>query len=188
MAKTKPSNKTKAKNTWCAFVFDGCFSYLSLPFLLLVLVFFPAELYEIFLSRAKERWKSFSETSSENDVEGEISWKLDSLLFTFTNPGSLTCSAAIAALWILVESAPSHSLLKCLLSYNKSVSERLNSIYYINKRCIEILHVLVHFQINVFSFWIPEIPGVSSHENFTWNMKKRNGETKLQYMLLLSSA
>lgn len=28
------------------------------------------ELYEIFLSRAKERWKSFSETSSENDAEG----------------------------------------------------------------------------------------------------------------------
>ncbi|XP_078202217.1 TBC1 domain family member 12 isoform X4 [Callithrix jacchus] len=28
------------------------------------------ELYEIFLSRAKERWKSFSETSSENDTEG----------------------------------------------------------------------------------------------------------------------
>ncbi|OXB53670.1 hypothetical protein ASZ78_013387 [Callipepla squamata] len=27
------------------------------------------ELYEIFLSRAKERWKSFSETSSENDAE-----------------------------------------------------------------------------------------------------------------------
>uniref|UniRef100_H3BE85 TBC1 domain family member 12 n=1 Tax=Latimeria chalumnae TaxID=7897 RepID=H3BE85_LATCH len=27
------------------------------------------ELYEIFLSRAKERWKSFSETGSENDVE-----------------------------------------------------------------------------------------------------------------------
>uniref|UniRef100_A0A8C3RPI2 TBC1 domain family member 12 n=1 Tax=Chelydra serpentina TaxID=8475 RepID=A0A8C3RPI2_CHESE len=27
------------------------------------------ELYEIFLSRAKERWKSFSETNSENDVE-----------------------------------------------------------------------------------------------------------------------
>ncbi|XP_055986425.1 TBC1 domain family member 12 isoform X2 [Sorex fumeus] len=28
------------------------------------------ELYEIFLSRAKERWKSFSETSSETDTEG----------------------------------------------------------------------------------------------------------------------
>ncbi|XP_060048234.1 TBC1 domain family member 12 isoform X2 [Erinaceus europaeus] len=28
------------------------------------------ELYEIFLSRAKERWKSFSEASSENDSEG----------------------------------------------------------------------------------------------------------------------
>ncbi|XP_030058904.1 TBC1 domain family member 12 [Microcaecilia unicolor] len=27
------------------------------------------ELYEIFLSRAKERWKSFSDTSSENDTE-----------------------------------------------------------------------------------------------------------------------
>ncbi|XP_050815360.1 TBC1 domain family member 12 isoform X1 [Gopherus flavomarginatus] len=27
------------------------------------------ELYEIFLSRAKERWKSFSETNSENDLE-----------------------------------------------------------------------------------------------------------------------
>lgn len=34
--------------------------------------FFPPELYEIFLSRAKERWKSFSETNSENDVEGVI--------------------------------------------------------------------------------------------------------------------
>ncbi|KAG8523616.1 TBC1 domain family member 12, partial [Galemys pyrenaicus] len=31
--------------------------------------FLPPELYEIFLSRAKERWKSFSETGSENDTE-----------------------------------------------------------------------------------------------------------------------
>lgn len=34
--------------------------------------FFPPELYEIFLSRAKERWKSFSETSSENNTEGVV--------------------------------------------------------------------------------------------------------------------
>jgi len=36
-----------------------------------LILFLLAELYEIFLSRAKERWKSFSETSSENDVEGK---------------------------------------------------------------------------------------------------------------------
>lgn len=28
------------------------------------------ELYEIFLSRAKEKWRSFSETSSVNENEG----------------------------------------------------------------------------------------------------------------------
>lgn len=28
-----------------------------------------AELYEIFLSRAKEKWRSYSETSSVNDSE-----------------------------------------------------------------------------------------------------------------------
>lgn len=30
-----------------------------------------SELYDIFLSRAKERWKSFSETSSETETEGK---------------------------------------------------------------------------------------------------------------------
>lgn len=142
----------------------GWVLFFLLPFWLLVLFCFLAELYEIFLSRAKERWKSFSETSSENDIEGEISWVLNNLLFTFTNPGSLTSSSAISALTILVKSSQSHALLKCLLSYNKSVSEGLGSTYCINKRQIKILHVLL------------------SSERFLWNTKigiyKNRGNTK----------
>ena len=58
-------------------------------FLLLFMNFyscFSPELYEIFLSRAKERWKSFSETSSENDVEGGLFLLL--LLEIPQNPGA----------------------------------------------------------------------------------------------------
>lgn len=58
-------------------------------FLLLFMNFyscFSPELYEIFLSRAKERWKSFSETSSENDVEGGLFLLL--LLEISQNPGA----------------------------------------------------------------------------------------------------
>lgn len=39
-------------------------------FLTRLAVHFLAELYEIFLSRAKERWRSFRETGSEVEAEG----------------------------------------------------------------------------------------------------------------------
>jgi len=76
---------------------------------------------------------------------------LDSLLFTFTNPESLASAAAIAVLGILVKRAVGHSLLKSLFPCNESVSEELNSMYCVSERCIEMLHVLVYFQLNVFS-------------------------------------
>lgn len=53
--------KRKNKNMWI--YFSPIYEFLF---------FLSSELYEIFLSRAKERWKSFSETSSENDTEGMI--------------------------------------------------------------------------------------------------------------------
>uniref|UniRef100_A0A8C0H1T6 TBC1 domain family member 12 n=1 Tax=Chelonoidis abingdonii TaxID=106734 RepID=A0A8C0H1T6_CHEAB len=48
------------------------------------------ELYEIFLSRAKERWKSFSETNSENDLEVALlctCFSLNSLFFLSLSKG-----------------------------------------------------------------------------------------------------
>lgn len=148
----KPNNQSqKCLACFCL----GWVLFLLLPFWLLVLFCFLAELYEIFLSRAKERWKSFSETSTENDIEGEISRVLNNLLFTFTNPRSLTSSSAISALRILAKSSQSHSLLKCLLFYNKSVSEGLGTNYCINKRQIKILHVLlsnVSFEVSRLRF------------------------------------
>lgn len=144
----KPSNQSQE----CLACFHlGWVLFLLLPLWLLVLVLFCflAELYEIFLSRAKERWKSFSETSSENDIEGEISWVLNNLLFTFTNPGSLTSSSAISALRILFKSSQNHSLLKCLLCC-KSASKGLGNTYCVNKRQIKILYVQLS---NVCFFW-----------------------------------
>ncbi|XP_076981501.1 TBC1 domain family member 12 isoform X2 [Tamandua tetradactyla] len=69
------------------------------------------ELYEIFLSRAKERWKSFSETSSENDAEGisvadrEASLELIKLDISRTFP----------SLYIFQKGGPYHDVLHSIL-------------------------------------------------------------------------
>lgn len=53
----------------------GCLLLTELPAMSL-----PAELYEIFLSRAKEKWRSYSETSSINDSESGATLTLCTLL------------------------------------------------------------------------------------------------------------
>ncbi|XP_036024205.1 TBC1 domain family member 12 isoform X1 [Onychomys torridus] len=69
------------------------------------------ELYEIFLSRAKERWKSFSETSSDNDIEGisvadrEASLELIKLDISRTFP----------SLYIFQKGGPYHDVLHSIL-------------------------------------------------------------------------
>ncbi|XP_058154783.1 TBC1 domain family member 12 [Dasypus novemcinctus] len=69
------------------------------------------ELYEIFLSRAKERWKTFSETSSENDTEGisvadrEASLELIKLDISRTFP----------SLYIFQKGGPYHDVLHSIL-------------------------------------------------------------------------
>ncbi|XP_034365848.1 TBC1 domain family member 12 isoform X2 [Arvicanthis niloticus] len=69
------------------------------------------ELYEIFLSRAKERWKSFSESSSDNDTEGlsvadrEASLELIKLDISRTFP----------SLYIFQKGGPYHDVLHSIL-------------------------------------------------------------------------
>ncbi|KAL1787192.1 TBC1 domain family member 12 isoform X1 [Sigmodon hispidus] len=69
------------------------------------------ELYEIFLSRARERWKSFSEASSDNDVEGisvadrEASLELIKLDISRTFP----------SLYIFQKGGPYHDVLHSIL-------------------------------------------------------------------------
>ncbi|XP_052569556.1 TBC1 domain family member 12 isoform X3 [Peromyscus californicus insignis] len=69
------------------------------------------ELYEIFLSRARERWKSFSETSSDNDIEGisvadrEASLELIKLDISRTFP----------SLYIFQKGGPYHDVLHSVL-------------------------------------------------------------------------
>ncbi|XP_032747723.1 TBC1 domain family member 12 isoform X2 [Rattus rattus] len=69
------------------------------------------ELYEIFLSRAKERWKSFSESSSDNDMEGlsladrEASLELIKLDISRTFP----------SLYIFQKGGPYHDVLHSIL-------------------------------------------------------------------------
>ncbi|XP_041517764.1 TBC1 domain family member 12 isoform X3 [Microtus oregoni] len=69
------------------------------------------ELYEIFLSRARERWKSFSETSSDSDVEGisvadrEASLELIKLDISRTFP----------SLYIFQKGGPYHDVLHSIL-------------------------------------------------------------------------
>ncbi|XP_063817724.1 TBC1 domain family member 12 [Pseudophryne corroboree] len=71
------------------------------------------ELYDIFLSRAKERWKSFSETSSENEIEDtgvsvadrEASLELIKLDISRTFP----------SLYIFQKGGPYHDLLHSVL-------------------------------------------------------------------------
>uniref|UniRef100_A0A8C7KW00 TBC1 domain family member 12 n=1 Tax=Oncorhynchus kisutch TaxID=8019 RepID=A0A8C7KW00_ONCKI len=64
------------------------------------------ELFEIFLSRAKERWKSFSETSSENETEGRES-SLDLI--------KLDISRTFPSLFIFQKGGPYHDLLHSVL-------------------------------------------------------------------------
>lgn len=68
----------------------------------LIDLFLLAELYEIFLSRAKERWKSFSETNSENDVEGKT-FRMLNRFFLFLQTHSFTSLYAVAALGTLAK-------------------------------------------------------------------------------------
>ncbi|XP_069719310.1 TBC1 domain family member 12 isoform X2 [Phaenicophaeus curvirostris] len=71
------------------------------------------ELYEIFLSRAKERWKSFSETSSENDTEdagASVADREASLELI-----KLDISRTFPSLYIFQKGGPYHDLLHSVL-------------------------------------------------------------------------
>uniref|UniRef100_A0A8C2S2R5 Rab-GAP TBC domain-containing protein n=1 Tax=Capra hircus TaxID=9925 RepID=A0A8C2S2R5_CAPHI len=69
------------------------------------------ELYEIFLSRAKERWKSFSETSSENDVEGVSVADREASLELI----KLDISRTFPSLYIFQKGGPYHDVLHSIL-------------------------------------------------------------------------
>ncbi|KAM9011353.1 TBC1 domain family member 12 isoform 2-T2 [Ara ararauna] len=71
------------------------------------------ELYEIFLSRAKERWKSFSETSTENDTEdagASVADREASLELI-----KLDISRTFPSLYIFQKGGPYHDLLHSVL-------------------------------------------------------------------------
>ncbi|KAM9395824.1 TBC1 domain family member 12-like isoform 1-T1 [Salvelinus alpinus] len=71
------------------------------------------ELFEIFLSRAKERWKSFSETSSENETEdsGSLQADRESSLDLI----KLDISRTFPSLFIFQKGGPYHDLLHSVL-------------------------------------------------------------------------
>lgn len=71
------------------------------------------ELYEIFLSRAKEKWRSFSETSSENEVEdcGASLADRESSLDLI----KLDISRTFPSLYIFQKGGPYHDLLHSVL-------------------------------------------------------------------------
>ncbi|XP_074238706.1 TBC1 domain family member 12 isoform X3 [Saimiri boliviensis] len=69
------------------------------------------ELYEIFLSRAKERWKSFSETSSENDTEGVSVADREASLELI----KLDISRTFPSLYIFQKGGPYHDVLHSIL-------------------------------------------------------------------------
>ncbi|XP_051679385.2 TBC1 domain family member 12 isoform X2 [Oryctolagus cuniculus] len=69
------------------------------------------ELYEIFLSRAKERWKSFSETSSENDMEGVSIADREASLELI----KLDISRTFPSLYIFQKGGPYHDVLHSIL-------------------------------------------------------------------------
>ncbi|NXF45623.1 TBC12 protein, partial [Oceanites oceanicus] len=82
-------------------------------FFVVVLFCFLTELYEIFLSRAKERWKSFSETSSENDIEdagASVADREASLELI-----KLDISRTFPSLYIFQKGGPYHDLLHSVL-------------------------------------------------------------------------
>uniref|UniRef100_A0A8C9DHY7 TBC1 domain family member 12 n=1 Tax=Prolemur simus TaxID=1328070 RepID=A0A8C9DHY7_PROSS len=69
------------------------------------------ELYEIFLSRAKERWKSFSETSLENDTEGVSVADREASLELI----KLDISRTFPSLYIFQKGGPYHDVLHSIL-------------------------------------------------------------------------
>uniref|UniRef100_A0A8C3IT89 TBC1 domain family member 12 n=1 Tax=Chrysemys picta bellii TaxID=8478 RepID=A0A8C3IT89_CHRPI len=69
------------------------------------------ELYEIFLSRAKERWKSFSETNSENDIEGVSVADREASLELI----KLDISRTFPSFYIFQKGGPYHDLLHSVL-------------------------------------------------------------------------
>lgn len=69
------------------------------------------ELYEIFLSRAKERWKSFSEISSENDTEGVSVADREASLELI----KLDISRTFPSLFIFQKGGPYHDVLHSIL-------------------------------------------------------------------------
>uniref|UniRef100_A0A4W5JN43 Rab-GAP TBC domain-containing protein n=1 Tax=Hucho hucho TaxID=62062 RepID=A0A4W5JN43_9TELE len=71
------------------------------------------ELFEIFLSRAKERWRSFSETSSENETEdsGSLQADRESSLDLI----KLDISRTFPSLFIFQKGGPYHDLLHSVL-------------------------------------------------------------------------
>ncbi|XP_010153236.1 PREDICTED: TBC1 domain family member 12, partial [Eurypyga helias] len=71
------------------------------------------ELYEIFLSRAKERWKSFSETNSDNEIEdagASVADREASLELI-----KLDISRTFPSLYIFQKGGPYHDLLHSVL-------------------------------------------------------------------------
>uniref|UniRef100_A0A8C7KRG7 TBC1 domain family member 12 n=1 Tax=Oncorhynchus kisutch TaxID=8019 RepID=A0A8C7KRG7_ONCKI len=71
------------------------------------------ELFEIFLSRAKERWKSFSETSSENETEDSGSLQVDRE--SSLDLIKLDISRTFPSLFIFQKGGPYHDLLHSVL-------------------------------------------------------------------------
>ncbi|XP_067408945.1 TBC1 domain family member 12 isoform X2 [Emydura macquarii macquarii] len=69
------------------------------------------ELYEIFLSRAKERWRSFSETHSENDLEGVSVADREASLELI----KLDISRTFPSFYIFQKGGPYHDLLHSVL-------------------------------------------------------------------------
>ncbi|XP_051002381.1 TBC1 domain family member 12 isoform X2 [Acomys russatus] len=69
------------------------------------------ELYEIFLSRAKERWKSFSEASSDNDTEGASVADREASLELI----KLDISRTFPSLYIFQKGGPYHDVLHSIL-------------------------------------------------------------------------
>lgn len=78
-------------------------------------VFFSPELYEIFLSRAKERWKSFSTSSSDNDTEGMgvSKWEFQSPVTEYTGGIFLPCAISGDSCWRYSASRVRDSVLSC---------------------------------------------------------------------------
>uniref|UniRef100_H3DMW5 Rab-GAP TBC domain-containing protein n=1 Tax=Tetraodon nigroviridis TaxID=99883 RepID=H3DMW5_TETNG len=72
-----------------------------------------AELYEIFLSRAKEKWRSYSETSSVNDSESEAASVADRE--SSLDLIKLDISRTFPSLFIFQKGGPYHDLLHSVL-------------------------------------------------------------------------